>query len=1192
MVCTRARDYGHNQKLYQRYEDGDDEEIYYDDYSKFDSDTLMNTSVNTSLNSYTRTTPSSTTFTIPRTSPSIISSTTTAVSWRQQKPKRVTLKLVFVNQDEEHLYNCAAFPIRNNELELYGSKFSEIRNRYQNHQRIIPPLIRDERRIIPKLIRDERTVNDLLDEFNNNDICDHTSPSLNRSQIIRIIYNIWGLMVTAINNFTDGVIEVIPSLKTIKLLMIFAFILLTFICNSNYDFSNLNNAETYESITSKIWSLLSSNNKASYTIQQILDAQQQVSPEMTEKKVEDMLNKFVPSIVHNVLRDEMMNVQLPDTEQLNEFVAKVAHRIFMEYVKSDILNIPDFALNSGGARIIPSYTSRSYLEMPNSFMGKVRARITGRGMIVGLSPTMAITGDNSLGKCFSFSGDKGQLAIQISRSIYITSVTYQHIDRTLALDDDNLRKANNFIKLGEYIYDLEGPPVQNFAIEHVNGKIYINEPIERIERIGGNVLELETRNSTTTIITSNDDDNSTVTLATSTNRKKLNKRNVKEKKNKKPVKKQKFEKNHSEVKEEEENSSIPMVFAAVSTKDDPKLPCLTFRFWILSTFFTTLGATLSEFYYFRSNGISFSIFFVLIVSYVIGKWMAKVFSKRKFKIGKYEFSLNPGPFNINEHVCIVVAAGAGGGSAYATDIIAIQELFYKTSVSFIKGFLLLMSTQILGYGLAGFLRKYLVRPVNMIWPSNLVFASMYNTLHGNASETRDKLRFFLIAFITMFIWQFIPQYMFTWLKSMALLCVFAPNNKLIKKLSSGYQGIGILNFTLDWNAIGQSGPLFTPWWAQVNWYFGVILGTWIIAPLLYYNNFLDAQKFPFLSTFPLDKYGERYNQTQIVDQTTWSLNVTAYQNYSPVYLSVTFAATYLYSFMSLTAAMSHVLLFYEIPNTWYATLFVGMLIIAIILGYITEANLPWWGLLVAISLAVIMVLPIGIIQAISNNQVGLNLIIEMICGYILPGRPIANVYFKCYGYVAMYQCLLFLSDLKLGHYMKIPPESMFISQLWGTVLGGFVNFWMLKLIIKIKRPFLDGTLRDPSGKWTGYSSQVFNTASIVWGLIGPARTFGSGSMYQPLLWGFLIGFLAPIPFYLLHRKFPKVRFDLVNVPLICVGLSFLPEYYTNFILTGFVATQIVTMIIFFCLNGVVQVSFPEWWGNNKESQGERCFAPD
>ncbi|CAG8778552.1 32649_t:CDS:2, partial [Racocetra persica] len=37
------------------------------------------------------------------------------------------------------------------------------------------------------------------------------------------------------------------------------------------------------------------------------------------------------------------------------------------------------------------------------------------------------------------------------------------------------------------------------------------------------------------------------------------------------------------------------------------------------------------------------------------------------------------------------------------------------------------------------------------------------------------------------------------------------------------------------------------------------------------------------------------------------------------------------------------------------------------------------------------------------------------------------------------------------------------------------------------------------------------------------------------------------------------------------------------------AAQIATMVIFFFLNGVVKTPFPEWWGNDKISQGERCF---
>lgn len=46
-----------------------------------------------------------------------------------------------------------------------------------------------------------------------------------------------------------------------------------------------------------------------------------------------------------------------------------------------------------------------------------------------------------------------------------------------------------------------------------------------------------------------------------------------------------------------------------------------------------------------------------------------------------------------------------------------------------------------------------------------------------------------------------------------------------------------------------------------------------------------------------------------------------------------------------------------------------------------------------------------------------------------PGRPLANVVFKTYGDKSMWQAIQFLSDFKLGHYMKIPPKSMFIVQV-------------------------------------------------------------------------------------------------------------------------------------------------------------------
>ncbi|KAG1337987.1 putative Interactor of constitutive active ROPs 2, chloroplastic [Cocos nucifera] len=54
-------------------------------------------------------------------------------------------------------------------------------------------------------------------------------------------------------------------------------------------------------------------------------------------------------------------------------------------------------------------------------------------------------------------------------------------------------------------------------------------------------------------------------------------------------------------------------------------------------------------------------------------------------------------------------------------------------------------------------------------------------------------------------------------------------------------------------------------------------------------------------------------------------------------------------------------------------------------------------------------------------------------GLILPGKPIANVCFKVYGYMSMAQAVSFLSDFKLGHYMKIPPRSMFLVQERSTL---------------------------------------------------------------------------------------------------------------------------------------------------------------
>lgn len=66
------------------------------------------------------------------------------------------------------------------------------------------------------------------------------------------------------------------------------------------------------------------------------------------------------------------------------------------------------------------------------------------------------------------------------------------------------------------------------------------------------------------------------------------------------------------------------------------------------------------------------------------------------------------------------------------------------------------------------------------------------------------------------LYQFLPSLLMPTLTSIAVLCIINNNNSAFRALSSGYKGFGVLNFSLDWNAVGAMGPLSTPWVSVVR----------------------------------------------------------------------------------------------------------------------------------------------------------------------------------------------------------------------------------------------------------------------------------------------------------------------------------------------------------------------------------------
>jgi phosphoglycerol transferase MdoB-like AlkP superfamily enzyme len=62
------------------------------------------------------------------------------------------------------------------------------------------------------------------------------------------------------------------------------------------------------------------------------------------------------------------------------------------------------------------------------------------------------------------------------------------------------------------------------------------------------------------------------------------------------------------------------------------------------------------------------------------------------------------PFNKKENAFIIIMASAAANSALATEVLAVQRLYYNITPDAVTSVLLLFSSQLLGYGIGGLMR--------------------------------------------------------------------------------------------------------------------------------------------------------------------------------------------------------------------------------------------------------------------------------------------------------------------------------------------------------------------------------------------------------------------------------------------------------------------------------------------------------
>ncbi|OWB79122.1 hypothetical protein B5S32_g3334 [[Candida] boidinii] len=778
------------------------------------------------------------------------------------------------------------------------------------------------------------------------------------------------------------------------------------------------------------------------------------------------------------------------------------------------------------------------------------------------------------------------------------------------------------------------------------------------------------------------------------------------------------------------------------------VPCITFRYFILSILFVIPGAFMDTANSYRTTSAPYSILFVQFLAYPFGKWLAKVLPKKKINIfGLFSFDLNPGPWSIKESVMVTLTAASGATGNQGTVGLSLAEVYYGEKISPFVAIPFMWAIVWTGYSFGAIARNFVLYDPQFIWPQALMQTSLFraqfksdinvddNVEIGNENEpvseerganidinnNNSQLRIFMLGVMFMFLWEFLPEFLFPMTSSLALLCWASPYNKALNFIGSGLGGMGFMNITLDWSNI-TSSVMLNPYWTIVLQFCGYVMSCWILLPIFKFSN--DGK----YSTGLMDNHlltvdGHRYPTLELITSDL-KFNETAYLHYGPVNLgaqrlwgiffdygaycsAITWIVLFGYndikkSFNKLrskvdlkepshlngdqleheTEPLLHVdeddqsqhhisnlyrfyrghkrvhdvssqyhdrinqrnSIFEDIPNSWFFVLF---LLSFATLSYIFINNylfLSFQLYLVALVFGVVIVIPMSYLYALSNFQLPIGTVNELICGLLIQFNIFTNnndgskhpVSASIYGAIAgntWYRCQYILQDQKIGMYNNISPKCIFFSQIFGDLIGVPFNYMALRWVIRTKKDYINGSKTDPLHQWTSQVLINYNTNAIQYVLLGPIRIF---KRYPILPFGFIFGIVLPILIYFLYKlnlnlikknnsKFNfNFNFNFWNTTIIFSTMS---KFYGNISTGPFTQFLIGTVTMFYMfrykhelfkrynyviaaafdtgfnlcmailfifvsgglLNNGKAIQMPNWWGNDPNNI-EKCYA--
>ncbi|KAI0842029.1 OPT peptide transporter Mtd1 [Hypoxylon sp. FL0890] len=682
----------------------------------------------------------------------------------------------------------------------------------------------------------------------------------------------------------------------------------------------------------------------------------------------------------------------------------------------------------------------------------------------------------------------------------------------------------------------------------------------------------------------------------------------------------------------------------ISGRDDGD-PALTFRSIVLGSIFTALASVITMLYTFKPSQVQVSFVFIQLLVFIFGEaWALTTPHPDRFKgkfLRKLLRFLNSGqPFGIKEHVVAALIASSGNNGLSGVEVYAVERLFYDRTVSASTAVLATFSISLCGFVLAGLLRPLIVYPAEMVYWSTLPQVVLFQNLHFDRHANRKRLVKFGWALAFAAVWEIFPAYIITWFSGISIFCLAslgAPKSTRavfshVFGGASSNEGLGILNFGLDWQYI-QSTYLSLPLKQQLNTWIGYVV---LYAAMLglYYSNTWNAKTFPFMSSSLFSSNGTIFHPPAILNDK----GVVDYDKLNEVglpFLTSSAVWGYFTQNVAIGALITHVIIFYakdmvlawkqarsrtqpdphyqamlkykEVPQWWYLTLFVLCFFAGLAVNLKGETTLPVWGYIIALLLGAFIAPFSCILYGLYGNGVSTNQISKMVAGAVHPGLPLANLYFASWSHQVILLAVNLANWLKVGQYTKVPHRVMFFTQIYGTLLGAGLNYVVMTVVVNSQREIL----LDPQGNnvWSGSIMQSLNSQAVTWALAKEIYSASGPYVIVPL--GLVIGLGVPFFHWGLIKMYPRLKDWPINTPIIVLyaGMNYYgntswmwssiavgvfsqvwlrrwkPNIYNkyNYLIGAALdgGSQLVIFILSFAVFGAggTPHPFPTWWGN-------------